>query len=140
MKTLLLLVLCTCSLMLRAQTADQKAVAAAVETMRKAMLDGDKATLEKIAADALTYGHSSGKMEDKAAFVDALVTRKSDFKKIELLDQVITVSGDVALVRHKLTGETNDNGKLSPVNIGVLLVWQKLGGQWKLIGRQAFKL
>jgi len=32
---------------LQAQTKDEKAVAAAVETLRKAMLDGDKTSLEK---------------------------------------------------------------------------------------------
>lgn len=129
-----------CSLAMRAQTTDQKAVAAAVETLRKAMVDADKAALEKITADALSYGHSSGKIEDKAAFVDAIVTGKSDFKTIELADQTITISENVALVRHKLSGETNNDGQPGTVNLGVLLVWQKQKGQWKLIGRQAFKL
>ncbi len=39
--------LCGCSLVMRAQTADEKAVAAAVETLRKAMVDADKAGLER---------------------------------------------------------------------------------------------
>lgn len=129
-----------CSLVMRAQTADQKAVAAAVETLRKAMVDADKTTLEKITADGLSYGHSSGKIEDKVAFVDAIVSGKSDFKTIELADQSITISENVALVRHKLSGETNNDGQPGTVNLGVLLVWQKQKGQWKLIGRQAFKL
>lgn len=132
--------LCGCSLVMRAQTADEKAVAAAVETLRKAMVDADKAGLEKITADALSYGHSSGKVENKAAFVEAIVTGKSDFKSIELADQSITISENLALVRHKLTGETNNDGQPGTVNLGVLLVWQKQKGQWKLIGRQAFKL
>jgi ketosteroid isomerase-like protein len=132
--------LCGCSLVMRAQTADEKAVAVAVETLRKAMVDADKAGLEKITADALSYGHSSGKVENKAAFVEAIVTGKSDFKSIELADQSITISENLALVRHKLTGETNNDGQPGTVNLGVLLVWQKQKGQWKLIGRQAFKL
>ena len=139
-RTFLFLMLFSCSLVTRAQTADQKAVAAAVETLRKAMVDADKANLEKITADALSYGHSSGKVEDKAAFVDAIVTGKSDFKTIELADQAITISENVALVRHKLSGETNNDGQPGTVNLGVLLIWQKQKGQWKLIGRQAFKL
>ncbi|AYB33869.1 nuclear transport factor 2 family protein [Chryseolinea soli] len=139
-RTFLFLLLFGCSLVMRAQTADQKAVAAAVEILRKAMVDADKAALEKITADALSYGHSSGKIEDKAAFVDAIVTGKSDFKTIELADQTITVSENLALVRHKLSGETNNDGQPGTVNLGVLLVWQKQKGQWKLIGRQAFKL
>lgn len=139
-RTFLFLMLFGCSLVMRAQTADQKAVAAAVETLRKAMVDADKTTLEKITADGLSYGHSSGKIEDKVAFVDAIVSGKSDFKTIELADQSITISENVALVRHKLSGETNNDGQPGTVNLGVLLVWQKQKGQWKLIGRQAFKL
>jgi hypothetical protein len=40
------------------------------------MLDGDKASLDKIAAPELSYGHSSGTIEDKAAFIEALVRVK----------------------------------------------------------------
>ncbi|HEY5747132.1 MAG TPA: nuclear transport factor 2 family protein [Chryseolinea sp.] len=139
-RTFLFLMLCGCSLVMRAQTADEKAVAAAVETLRKAMVDGDKAALEKITAEALSYGHSSGKVEDKAAFVEAIVSGKSDFKSIELADQSISISENVALVRHKLSAETNNDGQPGTANLGVLLVWQKQKGQWKLIGRQAVKL
>ena len=53
-----------------AQTKEEKAVAAAVETLRKAMVDGDRAALEKYAANGLSYGHSGGKVEDKASFVE----------------------------------------------------------------------
>jgi len=123
-----------------AQSADEKQVAAAVETLRKAMLDGDKSQLEAITASELTYGHSSGKMEDKAAFVQALVSGTSDFVTINLADQTIKIVGNTALVRHHLTGENKDGGKPGTVNLGVLLVWQKQQGKWKLLARQAFKL
>lgn len=125
---------------LNAQSKDEKDVAAAVESLKLAMLNGDKAALEKVTASQLTYGHSSGKMEDKAAFVEALATGKSDFVSLELTEQTITLNGDVAVVRHKLHGDTNDNGKAGTANIGVLLVWQKQKGQWLLIARQAYKL
>lgn len=123
-----------------AQTKDETAVAAAVETLRKAMVDGDRTALEKIAAAELTYGHSSGKLEDKAAFVEAIASGKSDFVTIDLTEQTITVSGDVAIVRHKLAGTTNDGGKPGTVNLAILTVWKKQGKEWKLLARQAVKL
>lgn len=119
-----------------AQSADEKAVAAAVENLRKAMLDGDKAKLEALAAPELTYGHSSGTLEDKSQFVEALVSGKSDFTSINLTNQTIEVVGNVALVRHELHGQS-DTGA---VNIGILLVWKKDGKAWKLLARQAYKL
>ena len=62
------------STFLFAQSADEKAVADAVENMRKVMLAPDKAALENLAADELSYGHSNGLIEDKAAFVENLAS------------------------------------------------------------------
>jgi ketosteroid isomerase-like protein len=124
----------------KAQSKDEKQVAVAVEALRKAMLDADQKQLESLAADDLSYGHSAGLIEDKAAFVNALVSGKSDFATINLSDQTIKIRKDVAVVRHNLTGELVSNGTPSPVKLGVLLVWQKQSGTWKLLARQAFKL
>ncbi len=124
-----------------AQSASEKEVAAAVESLRKAMVDPDKASLEKITHANLSYGHSSGKIEDRNAFMQALLNKDSDFTAITLSDQTIQVSGDVAIVRHKLSGQTHDKGKdPGTVNLGVMLVWTHVGGAWKLLARQAFKL
>jgi ketosteroid isomerase-like protein len=120
-----------------AQSADEKAVADAVEMLRQAMISADRAKLEAAAADALTYGHSSGRLEDKEQFVAAIVEGRSLFRSINLSEQTIHVSGDVAVVRHLLTAETSDGGRPTNVRIGVLLVFQKQGGAWKLLARQA---
>jgi ketosteroid isomerase-like protein len=123
-----------------AQSKEEAAVTAAVENLKKAMIDGDKAGLEKITAEKLSYGHSSGRVEDKASFVDNIVTGKSDFVTIELTNQTITVAGDAAIVRHALAATTNDNGNAGNVKLNILLVWQKQKGQWKLLARQAVKV
>ncbi|MEI9921023.1 MAG: nuclear transport factor 2 family protein [Bacteroidota bacterium] len=115
-------------------------VAKAVETLKQAMIDGKKDALEKIAHDNLTYGHSSGFIEDKKAFVEALASGKSDFIIINLTEQVIKITGNVATVRHKLAGETMTNGTQAPINLSVLLVWIKEKGEWKLLARQAVKI
>lgn len=114
-------------------------VAKAVESLRVAIIDAKKDALEKIAADELTYGHSSGLIEGKKEFVEALVSGKSDFIRIAVADQVIKVVGDVATVRHKLTGDVVNSGTPSQFNISVLLVWIKKKGEWRLLARQAVK-
>lgn len=123
-----------------AQTKAEKQVAAAVENMRLAMISGDRAALENVAASDLSYGHSSGKIEDKAAFVESIASGKSDFVSIDLNEQTIKVTCKTAVVRHKLVAQTNDGGKAGNVNIGILLVFQKQHGKWKLLARQAYKL
>lgn len=124
-----------------AQNADVTAVNNAVETMRQAMLSAKKAELEKVGAPNLSYGHSSGRVENNAEFVDAIVTGKSSFVTLNLNDQTVDVEGDVAIVRHIFEAKTNDSGKPGEVKIGVMQVWKKdKAGDWKLLARQAYKL
>ena len=123
-----------------AQSKDESAVAAAVESLKKAMIDADKAGLQKLTADQLSYGHSSGKVEDKATFIENIVSGKSDFLSIDLTDQTIAVSGDAAIVRHTLSANTNDSGIPGTVKLNILLIWQKQKGEWKLLARQAVKV
>jgi ketosteroid isomerase-like protein len=123
-----------------AQSKDEQAVTAAVESLRKAMIDPDKATLDALVTDDLTYGHSSGVIQDKAAFEEALLNKSSDFVTIDLSQQTIKVAGNTAWVRHILSATTNDGGKPGSTKLSVLLVWIKQKGTWKLLARQAVKV
>ena len=118
----------------------EKAVATAVEQLRKAMIDADKAMLESLVADQLSYGHSGGHIDDKKEFVEKIASGRSDFVSIDLSEQTISVSGKAALVRHILKAKTNDGGNPGEVQLRILLVWQKQSGKWKLLARQAVKL
>ena len=122
------------------QTKDEKAVGEAVEKLRAAMVNGDKAVLEKLTDEKLSYGHSSGHIDDKKEFVDKLASGASDFVTIDLTDQTISISEKVAIVRHTLNAKTNDGGKPGEVHLKVLLIWQNGKGGWKLLARQAIKL
>jgi ketosteroid isomerase-like protein len=138
-KVIFVLVVLTSTICIHAQSKDETAVTSAVETLRKAMIDGDRAALESIAADQLSYGHSGGHIDDKKEFVEKIASGKSDFVTIELLNQTVSVSGKTAIVRHKLNATTNDGGKPAEVHLLVLLVWQKQHGKWVLLARQAVK-
>lgn len=141
MKQLLALLLC--SLMFtaaNAQSKDEAAVAKAVETLRKSMVDANKAGLEKVTLPSLSYGHSNGRIEDRATFIGNLLTGYTDFVTMDLTAQTIAITGGTAVVRHTLTGDTNDSGKPGHVQLYVLLIWQKNGGEWKLLARQAVKV
>jgi aspartate/methionine/tyrosine aminotransferase len=126
-----------------AQAGEQEtAVARAVEALNRAMVAVDKALLEALTAPQLSYGHSSGRVETRKEFVDNLTARNSTFRFINLSDQTISlVGGTDAIVRHLLTAETeNRQGQVTPVRIGVMQVWQRQSGDWKLLARQAYRL
>lgn len=119
----------------------EPAVAAAAERLRLAMIDPTPAALGALVADELSYGHSSGKVDTKASFIGDLVDRKSDFVSITITDQTIkVVDGRTAIVRHTLAADTNDSGKPGKVALKILGIWQKQGGEWKMLARQAVRI
>ena len=118
----------------------EKEVQAAVEKLRLAIIDPTTESLTSLTSKDLSYGHSNGLLENQSQFIEALVSGKSDFRIVELSDQTIQMKGkNTAIVRHKLKGETIHNGP-AQVNLGILTVWVKEKGGWKLLARQAFKL
>jgi len=123
-----------------AQEMNDPTLVSAVEAFRKALIDPTKAALDKLTMDELSYGHSSGLIQDKAAFEEALLSGASDFVSIELTDQTLKVVGNTAWVRHKLSAVTNDGGKQGETHLSVLLIWMKQKGQWRLLARQAVKV
>ncbi len=123
-----------------AQSKEHKTVATAVEALRNAMLSADKQALETYTHDSLSYGHSSGRVENKPEFIESLVSGKSDFVTLDLSEQTISVTGKVAVVRHVLNAQTSDGGKPATIRLKVLLIFEKEKAGWKLLARQAVKL
>ena len=54
------------------------------KALRQAMLAADKAKLEALVSDQLSYGHSSGVIETKAQFVGVVAGKKTIYKSINL--------------------------------------------------------
>jgi ketosteroid isomerase-like protein len=123
-----------------AQSGDEAAVNQAVEELKQAMLKADKAKLEDLLSDKLSYGHSGGVIENKAQFIDVVAGKKTIYKTITVTEPSTSVVGDNAIVRHKLVVEFETDGKPGTSSIGALQVWNKEGGRWKLLARQAFRL
>jgi hypothetical protein len=119
---------------------EETAVANSVEAFRKALIDPTESNLKAITSKDLSYGHSSGVLQDQKVFIEKLLNGESDFVTIEFQNQSIQISGDVAIVRHNLTAHTKDSGVEKDIKIGNVLVWQKQKNKWFLIARQAFKL
>ena len=122
-----------------AQSGDEGAVAQAVEALRKATFGKDQAQLDALCAPQLSYGHSDGRVETKAQFIDGVMGRKATLKSLDLSDHTIAIVGDNAIARHKWASESELDGKATSTRIGVLQVWLKQGGSWKLLARQAVR-
>jgi len=124
----------------RAENADEAGVTQAVEALRKATLAQDKAKLEQVAAAELSYGHSSGVVQNKGEFIDGVMNRKGVVKSIEFPELKVGLAGNNAVARHLWVSESEADGKPTSTKIGILSVWTKQDGAWKLLARQGYKL
>lgn len=116
-------------------------VEAAVELFRQTMVEPDESVFYKLTSPKLTYGHSSGLVEDRDACVAAIVSGKNKFLSLELSDQTVDLSGNTAIVRHRFFAHTHDEGKEpGTVTLHVLQVWQKSSEGWQLLARQAVRI
>ena len=122
-----------------AETSDEAAIRRDLERLRKALLSADKVQLEQLTAAQLSYGHSSGKVQNKSEFVDGVLNRKAVVKSLTFPDVTIAVAGNAAIVRHIYASESEAGGKTDNIRLSVLAVWQKQDGYWKLLARQGFK-
>ena len=119
---------------------DAAAITQQIEALRKAILAQDKAALEALVSDQLSYGHSSAVVQNKAEFINGVMTRKATVKSLAFPEIKLNVAGDAAVTRHLYVSESEQDGKTDNVKIGVLAVWQQQGGSWKLLARQGYKL
>jgi hypothetical protein len=79
---------------------DEAAVGQAVEAFRHAMLKADWSQFEALTAEQLSYGHSSGRVENKVQCFSAATSEQSRWTFITLTNQIIQTVGNTAIVRH----------------------------------------
>jgi hypothetical protein len=123
-----------------AATADEGAVAKATEAHRAALMGLDAKALDRLSAPELSYSHSDGHIEDKATFIANATNGKTKWLSLAYNDTSVRVVGTAAIVRFKFVGENQVGEVKNKVNLGVLMVWQKQHGGWKLLARSATKL
>ncbi len=111
-----------------------------MEILRDLLINPDPMKLDQILHDRLTYGHSSGFVEDKSSLIKNLTSGNSDFVTIDITEQEILIEDKTAIVRHKLSATTNDKGTPGQVNLRIMYTWVKSNKSWKLLARQAVKV
>ena len=93
------LALAAASLPGHAESADDAAVRKAIDNLGKALVAADKAALEAVVSDQLSFGHSSARTETKAEFVRNILDKKPIYKSVTIEDPKISVAGNNAVAR-----------------------------------------
>ena len=131
--------LATPRVILPGYAADDPSPTDAVEAFRKAMLARDHAALDMLCAFQLSYGHANGTIQTKEEFITAATSGKLIWKTLEFANARSTVAGPNAISRFTLNGDADIDSKVRSASIGVMMVWQKQGDDWRLLARQGFK-
>ena len=95
-----------------AQNKADKKLVAAVENLRKQMIDPEKANLDALLMDGLSYGHSTGRLDTKVSLMESLLNGTSDF--VEGLGGSLAASGTVAFIASASTNTTMSVYRIGP--------------------------
>jgi len=125
---------------LSAQSPDVEQIARAIEQLRKVMMQPDSAVLASLVSNDLEYVHSSGTIRNKQGFINEFMKRQTNVTNVVFSNQTIKLSGDVAIVRHRMVADAHNPGYPPLIDIIVMMVWKKEQGNWKMLARQAAKL
>jgi ketosteroid isomerase-like protein len=121
-----------------AANPNEKAVLAAVDGWKTAMLKKDGAALEKIFHPDLSYGHSSASIQTKAEAIKGVVDGMG-WQKIEMTDTTVRFQGNVAIVNGKVDMYEIHKDKNTTSKLVMLSVWTKGPHGWQMIARQAVR-
>ncbi len=115
-------------------------IESSIDRLNKATISQDKETLQKLTEDQLTFGHSTGLIEDKSSYIKDILAGSTKFFQIDIAEQTVNLVGNLAIVRNMSSIRGTKDGAPMDVKIGVLMIWKKEGVDWKLLARQGYKL
>ena len=140
-KLLFILFLSFCTSIAFGQTGKEAEVWTKVEALNKAIFETkDSAAIQDLVAENVTYGHSTGLIENKPVMLHNAVSAPDVYKNLLLERLGTTYAGQTVVVRYILRAEVLKDGNTSPLNISIMQVWGKDKGKWKLYARQAVKV
>jgi len=104
-----------------------------------AMVKGDKAALERLLADDLTYTHTSALFQTKAEFITSVLGGTIDYVSVvpSESDWKVRIDGNLAIVNGVAAVNVIDTGKDLKFKIRYTTVHRNQGGRWQLASWQA---
>ena len=130
-----------CCLFLSAQE-NRSAVMAQARLLNEAVfVKKDSSFLSGIFLEQLTYGHSSGKVENRKDALHNIIHNTSVYENVQLAGEEAWVKNTTAVTRYLLTAtEKKADGSSSALRLHIVLVWAKEKKNWKLLSRQAVRV
>ena len=141
-RNLFIVLLLLCVSFVRAQSKDEKELISRTYLLSHTVFGSkDSLTLEDLFAKTATYGHSHGNLQTRKEAINGISHNQSTYADTAVSNITVLIDGKTAIVRHLFkANEIKKDGKSSPLNFTMMLVWIKEKGKWRLFGRQAVSL
>lgn len=122
-----------------AQSSDEEKLTATVKEFHQALVQKNTVSINQQTDKALSYGHSNGWVQTKAAMIKDIETGYISYQEIKEDSITITLNGDMANVRFLADVTATIKGASNSFRLRVLEVWVKKSKRWVLFARQAVK-
>ena len=110
----------------------------ALETRRyDAMTSNDLVALAALLHDELVYTHSSGVVDTKASYLEALRSGRTRYLSVEQCEHQIKLMGDMALVIAATHIEVDVRALRKSLDLRSLAVWTATPAGWQFIAWQS---
>lgn len=113
------------------------AVREASANWRQAVIKQDKAVLERVLGDDLTYTHANGRTQTKAEYIAAITTGAGRYESFTESDTKIRIYGKTAVltgfVDVKLAGA-------EPYRVRTIELYVEKDSRWQLVAKQSARI
>lgn len=120
-----------------AVAGDAEDVNAAEEARYAVMIAQDRAALAAILADEFIYHQPSGRVQDKAGYIEQVTGGDVRIQKAERYDIKINVYGGTATATGSTKVDVELKGEPKQFDLRFLDVWVKRDGRWQIVARQS---
>jgi len=123
-----------------AMAGDKEDVRAADLRRISALIHADRAALEAVLADEVTYGHSDGRLQTKAELLTAITAGAVTYQSYDGPPPAVRIQETVALLSGIAELEATARGTKVKLWLRYLAVYEKRDGAWRLTAYQSTRL
>jgi ketosteroid isomerase-like protein len=117
---------------------DEKEVLLAADARRRAaMIAADATTLAALLGDELVWTHSSGRTDNKTAFLEGIVSGTVVYLALDVADVVVSQLGEAFVCHGTLHGRARRGGVEKSLHNRFLSVWRRRGDGFAMVAWQS---
>lgn len=105
------------------------------------MLAADRSRLDAVLGDDLRYAHSSGVVDTKASFIDALSAGRTKYLSLNYDERNFTFPAPgIALMTGRVEAKVQNATGVNEMALSFLAVWREENGRWRFLAWQSARL